>query len=111
MKELIGKEVTIKMEVTETVSITGILLDSNEDGIIIQHQYRNGIRVEHVERAQLRGITYDVKKGPRRTGPIRPAQPYKSDSVISAHKQETVEDVDDFDSEEADFSALEPDEF
>lgn len=66
-ESFLDKEVTVKFEIRETVSYSGIVVSDDDRGIILRRPYRKGVRLELVPRDSIRGVYHTEEKGHKRS--------------------------------------------
>jgi len=66
-ESFIGKQVTVKFEIRETVSYSGTVVADDERGILLRRPYRKGVRLELVPRDSIRGVYHTEERGHKRS--------------------------------------------
>lgn len=92
MSEFVGKEATVRFEVSETVSYSGEVVADDERGITLRRPYRKGVRLELIPREQIRNVFVTEAKG-RRKKVTKPEETEVEDDF----EEDTEEDTDEFD--------------
>ena len=63
----IGKAVTVIFEETRSVERSGVLVSSDEEGVVVRYEYRRGTRVGFIPRDRLEEIHFDEEKPARKS--------------------------------------------
>ncbi len=105
----IGKEVTVKFEIRETVSYSGTVVADDERGIMLRRPYRKGVRLELVPRDSIRGVYHTEEKGHKRSR-LAPGEEPETETE-DLENDEGLDDDDGFEDEpDTDFDEDDEDE-
>jgi hypothetical protein len=70
----IGTKVTVIFEETRSVERVGVLVSSDEEGVVVRYEYRKGTRLGWIPRGRLEEIHFDEEKPARKSRKKRAAK-------------------------------------